>query len=223
MIAIGPELELLYLCVRHPQDAVSTAAIRQQVAQGIDWDRLLLLMARHRVTGLASRTLLEANLALPDEVLRHLRSERGRGAMMELRAASEAVRLVAEMSAKGIRPILLKGPGVSLQAFGTLGVRTNRDIDLLVSRDEVATASLVLEGDGYQRVEPGSQSSAQEVERWLVARKDMVYRRADGHCVEVHWRLFDNPVLMAGFDPEVRTSVEAGGLRFEVLGGATNC
>lgn len=222
MTTITREMDLLLQCARHPQDATVRAAIQVQVGRGVDWDRLRLLMARHRVTGLVSRSLLEAGVSIPEPVRRDFQGERGRAVVRELRAAAEAARVIGALEQGGVRPLLLKGPGVSLQAFGTLGVRTNRDIDLLVSKAEVAVAAALIESAGYTRVEPGPEADDAAIKRWLVARKDMVYRHPDGHCLELHWRLFDNPSLLSALDPGTRQLVEANGMRFEVMEGRAN-
>jgi hypothetical protein len=109
----------------------------------------------------------------------------------ELRAIQEA------LHAKGVRPTILKGLGLSMKAYGRLGLRYNRDIDMLVPAAAVPPACDILAARGYERIEPPADAGPDEVRRWIRRQKDIVYQHpGKGLMVELHWRLFDNPHLL---------------------------
>lgn len=109
--------------------------------------------------------------------------------------ASEVERVFALLAADGIDAILLKGPGLSLRAFGRLGLRTYRDLDLLVDERDVSRAAAVLVRASYNRQEPGGD--VDDLAAWQLDHKDAVFRHgSSGILIELHWRLFDNRKLM---------------------------
>jgi hypothetical protein len=116
--------------------------------------------------------------------------------LKELAAAAEARRLGQILAAEGVASRVLKGPAVSLAAFGRLGLRTNRDLDILVHVSDRAAASRILSEQGYARIEPELTVSAAAFADWLRNHKDFVFARPDGMLVELHWRLFNNRALL---------------------------
>lgn len=213
-----PEFELLCLTARRPLEPAHLARIRQKAGEGVRPDLLRRLIARHRVPGLVCDGLLKAGVRLDPATEAYLRGEQARAGLLELRSASAAAAIVHALKAEGIPVVLLKGPGVSLQAFGELGLRTNRDIDLLVPIAHRARAIAILDDHDYRRAEPAPEASAEDVADWFARRKDAVFRRPDGLCVELHWRLFDNPALLRELDTFAVQVVQSGRLCFDTMG-----
>jgi len=120
----------------------------------------------------------------------------------------------------GIDPVVLKGPTIALAAFGRYGVRYSMDIDLLVSKSEVASAELTIVAAGYVRHEPAADATAKAMRARMGRYKDIVFRNpATGIIVELHWRLFQNPWLMRGVGHRAEhRSVQTIGAPITVLG-----
>ena len=189
-----PAFELLLAGLRWPDNIGRQSAIRKAAQRPIDWDRFAGLLARHRVAPLVLHGLASANVNVPDRLLH--------GAQQALFAEMAAVAQIASFSrllrAKDIEPIILKGPAQSFRSFGRLGLRTNRDIDLLVQPAAISDARQVLLELGYRCLEPRDGINEHALERWLRDHKDMLFAPPNGNGlpVELHWRLFDNRTLM---------------------------
>lgn len=161
-----------------------------------DWALVRKLIVRHRVAGLASHALLAASANLPEDMRIWCAAQKDVTGLKELAAAAEARRLGQILAAEGVASRVLKGPAVSLAAFGRLGLRTNRDLDILVHVSDRAAASRILSEQGYARTEPELTVSAAAFADWLRNHKDFVFARPDGMLVELHWRLFNNRALL---------------------------
>ena len=113
-------------------------------------------------------------------------------ALQELAMAAELGRLIHSLTTAGLKPVVLKGVSVAVQAYGRLGLRQNRDIDLLVRPAEVMPALTCLAGLGYTAFEPPDAFDPQAFVAWGKRHKDVALRKGPfGPIVELHWRLFD--------------------------------
>ncbi len=168
----------------------------------LSWTLFLSLVQRHRVTGLVAANLLaaadqcETGVTPPRQVRSSLQDWRQKTLLLEVRALAELKTVLRAFHDRGMEPLLLKGLSMSQSAFGQLGLRHNRDIDLLVSENDVDETQRLLSDIGFVRVEPASDAPEALVKKWREIKKDFVFMNArTGAIVEVHWRLFDNPHL----------------------------
>jgi hypothetical protein len=128
-----------------------------------------------------------------------------------------AADVIGELSARGIRSLLMKGPSVANWLYDDGELRAYVDVDLLVDPGQLAAAGSVLTECGF---EPGvGWNLDQHAENWV--------RRRDGAGVDLHWR-----ILGIGSDPRraweslsstaeqlrvARTEVEALGIPARAL------
>lgn len=193
--ASDPTFDLLLAAIRPPGDPRRRDVVARRASAPVDWDRFLALANRHRVGPLVAEGLAEAEVAVPPSLASSLVEVGRRALFAEMALASEVERVVALFAAADIAAILLKGPGLSLRAFGRLGLRTYRDLDLLIEEHDVSAAETVLAEAGYTRTEPAADAG--DLSAWQRDHKDAVFRhRGSGVLIELHWRLFDNRRLM---------------------------
>ena len=192
------EFELLAACSAWPLDEKATRRIASESFQAnFNWNAFIALAERHRVTALTLNALRTCGVGVEEAAARRLQSLARQEAFRELTLAGEAVGITHSLADMGVRAILLKGISVALLGFGRLGLRTNRDIDLLVNETLLGPAEIVLTQRGYIRIEPAGPLSPAALQQWVALHKDMVFRNQEtGIIVEVHWRLFDNPHLL---------------------------
>jgi hypothetical protein len=197
MVDRSAEMALLLACLRWPVSEDSRRAVRSAATALIDWGLFVGLLTRHRVFALAQHGLNSADVRPPPEHAAQISSLAQQASWAELHLAAEVERLLNALQKAEMTPLVLKGIAVSMKAFGQLGLRFNRDIDLLVWPEQVAAASAILEALNYSRIEPAETVGEAGLARWMRGHKDLVYRhRTHGHIVELHWRLFDNPHLL---------------------------
>lgn len=210
-------MELVCACVRWPIGQEERLDIVQRSLGITNWSLVRMLIVRHRVAGLAANALLAAAPSLPDDMKAWCAEWKNKVGFSELAAAGEAKRLVRLFAENEIRARLLKGPAVSIAAFGRLGLRINRDLDILVDIAHRETAGTLLETLGYVRVEPGPQISDAAYRDWLQHRKDFVYARPGGMLVEIHWRLFNNTALLPKGHLSPPEQIQNGPFLFDTL------
>ena len=191
-----PELRFVALSLAWPRTEARAEDLRGLAGRGLDWTRVTRLSRRHRVGGLLYNALHHAKISPPalegDVLARHGRQV----AFHELAVASELARLLGLLDVFSIKPIVLKGLSVAVQSYGRVGLRQNRDIDLLIPPDYLAQSVKLLLEDGYLQIEPAEVLSAHDLSAWMKSHKDLVYSHSKRlFIVELHWRLFDNAEL----------------------------
>lgn len=168
------------------------------MADPLDWSRFLRVVHRHRIEALVWSGLRQAGAEIPKPVGEALAGRAGRIALDNLRLAAEEARLHAAFTASGLDPVFVKGTTCALLAYGSLAVKTAWDIDLLVARSEVDSASALLVGLGYERIIPDPALSGAKLRRWIAHSREMLWlNRSLGIHVELHFALVDNPHLLA--------------------------
>ena len=188
-----PELETLLASLAWPRTAAARDRLRAGALNVTDWTHVLRLAERHRVAGLVAFALEEADVQLPSRVRADLARRRLEVACEELGIVAELHRLKAAFAKAACGFALLKGLAAAVQGFDHVGLRQNRDIDLLIEAGDLPRAVQALTGLGYVQVEPEEPLTQAALQTWAGLHKDIVFRKGDaGIVVEVHWRLFDN-------------------------------
>ena len=180
-------------CLAWPRTPARADALRTLSRDDVDWLRVVQLVHRHRVAGLVYNALLHAGVEPDASVAKVLMQSAQDAAFDELRLASELRRLLAAMRDDGVEAVVLKGLSAAVQGFGRIGLRQNRDIDLLFRPEDVPAVVRRLRWDGYEQVEPEALLTAAGLTDRIRTHKDIVFRHPGRRTVvEVHWRMFDN-------------------------------
>jgi Uncharacterised nucleotidyltransferase len=197
--AQDPEFRLAAACCRWPPSDGRNVAIRSAAAAITDWRRFLNVVERQRVAGLAHNALLSAEIALPAPIAQGLAAGAQRIVRHNLISGAETVRLYNLLGAAQIPVLVLKGAALAQLAYGALGAKHARDIDLLVPPDRAEAAMELLEREGYALAAPAQQLGAAQ-RRALIqyGREAEFAHRRSGLLVELQWRVADNPLLLQG-------------------------
>jgi hypothetical protein len=193
---MGAEFQLFCLALRRPQTADVVGELRKLMAADLEWGQILDGARRHRVASLLLEGLQEsASPHLPATVESELRVQAFSAVKQSLAQMAEIRRLAPMFARAGVRFLALKGIVLSMQLFGEPALRNPRDLDLLVSPDEIGGAESVLLETGYHRsgitLSPRQRAAYR---RWI---KDVAYvNPRNGIRVELHHRLSDNPALL---------------------------
>lgn len=214
---VSVEMTLVCASVRWPSGESERAAVERWSDRVGDWALVRKLIVRHRVAGLASHALLATGANLPEDMRAWCAAQKDMVGLKELAAAAEARRLTQMLASEGVASRVLKGPAVSIAAFGRLGLRTNRDIDILVAAGDRVAASRMLEAQGYNRIEPEQMVSAAAFADWLHNHKDFVFARPDGMLIELHWRMFNNRALLPNIHRRASYRVTYAPFAFDTL------
>ena len=183
----------LLLCLKSRRDAAALEAARPLLADPLfDWPGLLEVAAAHRVTGLLHDALDGTGLP-PASISAALRETYNRTAFRNLFLLNELGRQLGRLQAAGVNALVLKGAGLAVSAYRTIGLRPMVDADLLIRRDQVPVAVKVLAEAGYEQGLEPRPGAALEFENEIALHK----RDLEPVRLDIHWSLFDSHYYQA--------------------------
>ncbi|HKX11301.1 MAG TPA: nucleotidyltransferase family protein [Stellaceae bacterium] len=217
-----PELMLAIACARWPLDESARREIELRAGVTLDWTLFLAWIERHGIGPLAHHNLRQAGSPLiPPPVLAELASRYARNVKLVLRQIAEAQRIQRTLNEAGIGSILIKGPVLSMIAFGDPALRASRDIDLLVAPVQLREADRLIRDAGYRRFAPDFELTPRQHALHERFRCQFGYHsEVSGLVVELHWRLTSNARLFRldeGVLGERSRRVSLGGGDFRTL------
>ncbi len=196
-VKLNREFLLTAACCRWPPSPERDGAVRAAAADGIDWPRFLATVRRQRVEGLASDALARAGIDLPDGIASELQREAAQIARQNLAFAAESLRLLRLFERAGLALLFVKGATLDMMAYGSLGLKKGRDIDLVIDPEAVEAACALVAQAGYVRTVPGPEVTPEQFPTWVKLCKETNWRHArSGIIIELHNGLVDNPALL---------------------------
>ena len=185
------ELFLKYWDLPRELEAMLQLALGQQADfEGLDWDYFDKLVRQHKIQPLLIRCIRRLG---PDTErypsLAALAREQNRYAAGNMRRLQALAQVNAAFAREGIRMLSMKGPLLSMELYGDPGMRTSKDLDLMVSPEDLGRAGEVLKGMGYEmKPHPYATTPLQHKYYNLIENeKHEVYNRGEV-CIELHWQ-----------------------------------
>jgi len=196
--SFSSEFRLAAACAMWPPSDRRNEAIRAAATKPLDWQRFLRVTKRHQVVALVHDGLGQLQPAVPSEIAREISAQAARLVHENLAIACESMRIKRLFEKANLPVLFLKGTTLAVLAFGNLGLRAAKDIDLLVSQEALPAAMALILGAGYRRFDPRPEISDAQLRLLMPLRKDFGFvHQATGMQIELHWRLFLNPHAMA--------------------------
>ncbi len=197
---LSAELRLAAACCRIPGPE-RDAAVRA-CADEVRWPEFLATTRRHRIEALVREALARAGVTPPQDVAEPLARGAERVLLSNMALAAETLRLQRAFDDAGVAFVTLKGAALAQAAYGSLGLKHARDVDVLTSRAHAAAAWALLERQGYVLSQPAARlSEAQKSALLRFGREvEFVRTRPTTVVVELKWRLVENPMLLRGVD-----------------------
>jgi hypothetical protein len=125
--------------------------IQALLAEGLDWEALLALAEEHSVEGVLMRRLAEASYAgVPADSRERLRASMRSRQLFSLSLSAELFHILEEFSRADVESVPVKGPVVSLRAYGDAAVRSFDDLDLLVRQRDISKAAQNMVAMGFE-------------------------------------------------------------------------
>jgi hypothetical protein len=129
-----------------------------------DWSQLLVLAEEHGVLGhLAVRVRGLGENVVPAEVRHALQKHHREQVFSTLSMTAELFRVLECFAAGDIAALVVKGPVLSMQAYGDPTMRCYGDLDLLVRQRDIRRATESLQATGYQAAVPASAIDAGKI------------------------------------------------------------
>ncbi|HWY08087.1 MAG TPA: nucleotidyltransferase family protein [Candidatus Acidoferrales bacterium] len=117
----------------------------------LDWNLALELAEEHSVLGVVAARLSEAGyVGMPAGAWEKFQNSMRTQHLFTLSMTAELFRILEALGQAGIETLLVKGPLVSLLAYGDPAVRSYVDLDLLVRDAAILPASRILTALGFE-------------------------------------------------------------------------
>ncbi len=178
------------------------AAIRAAVSAGVDWGEYLRLVERHRTPALSWAALkLAPELEIPQPASQELKERSDACRMQAVRHSLLLAAVLKGFSGAGIPAMPFKGPTLSSELYGDVGLRHARDLDLAVTQDDLERAQACLEGMGWRLTSRWFPLTPRQRESFLIEEHCLDFAHPQAGCLlELHWRnQWDRPA-----DPAAR-------------------
>jgi Uncharacterised nucleotidyltransferase len=163
----------------------------------LDWTLLLDLAGDHRVLGVLAARLKEIEFAeVPAHAREKLQNRMRAQQLFSLSMTAELFRILEQFEKAGIESLLVKGPLVSLLAYGDPAVRSYVDLDLVVRHENVLAASQIMTALGFEADVP-----EQAIRAGKIPGEYLFGRPGTRQIVELHtektFRYYPRPMRIA--------------------------
>ncbi|HET8921505.1 MAG TPA: nucleotidyltransferase family protein [Candidatus Acidoferrum sp.] len=141
----------------------------------VDWPRLLLLAEEHGVVGHVAASLRNLDRAMiPPEIAQALAERQRAQVIFSLRITAELFRVLERFASTGISALVVKGPVLSVRAYGDPAMRIYGDLDLLVRHRDIRCATESMIAAGYSAKVPISAIDAGKIPgQYLFHKRDL--------------------------------------------------
>jgi len=181
----------------HPADWDAQEPILRTV-DARAWEIVTNLAMRHGLLGLVARNLewAHARTGVPIPILDRTRAWRQAHLIQMLVYRNAARRVTEALAVSGIRFVIFKGMALAELVYRDLSLRTFRDCDLLVDRNDLEAAYAILREFGYSPVQYRSLP-----EYFVRDKFGANMRHSDGSSIDLHWAI--QGYEMRPSDPEI--------------------
>jgi hypothetical protein len=207
---LSPELQLAIACCRFPPGPATANAISIALERPLNWATFNRIVQRHRIASLVSFNLSQSGHGAPAEVRESLAAVARGFVAADLVQAAETARLQAAFDDAEVPAIFLKGATVGVLAYNRPGIKQSWDIDLLVREERIMDSLKLLDKLGYWLEHPSGLSN-NAMKRFVGFQHEAQLRNAKGIVVELHWRLFNKPILSGVTATSETQNVHVGG------------
>ena len=165
-------------------------AIREAFQAGLDWMEYLRLVDRHRTPALSWAALKRVPGLEVSEPARHELQKRSDACRMQaVRHSLMLAEVLRGFNHAGIPVMPFKGPLLSLELYGDVGLRQSKDLDLAVKLEDVSRAQACLENMGWRFDSGYFPLTPRQWEGLLRHEYHIGFVHSSGGCgLELHWR-----------------------------------
>lgn len=209
------EMNFMLTLLRAEQTGEDEQFVRARKA-GVEWSRFMECVNHHKVYPLIVRQLRKFSVAVPEHVIHSLERMEQHNRFRMLHLLAELHRLCSSFHHAGIRMLVMKGPLLAQSLYGDIALRTSKDLDLLISIDDLELAESILIRMGY-RIIPGMPRVFDD---WKWREHHFSYHNPSSDIqVELHWRMHPNVHYEPGFEElwAKRHTTESGDYEIHTL------
>lgn len=180
------EAKILLRCVGQPLLKEAKGGDSRLLQPPVDWDLLLQLALRHKVMPLLYGQLKEGFAqSVPVEFMERLRDYFYLNAARNHLFAAELGEISQSLEAGGVLCVPYKGPLLAAALYGDVALRQFNDLDIMVRREDVEKASVLLRREGFH--EEHELTEAQLAAFLKVECEHMFFRPRGSVYLDLHW------------------------------------
>jgi hypothetical protein len=174
-------------------------AIREALAARPDWTEYLRLVDRHRTPALSWAALKRVpGVEIPPSAEEEMRRRSDACRMQAMRHCLHLASVLKTFNHAGIPVMPLKGPILSLDLYGDIGLRHSFDLDLAVMPSDLSRTQSGLINLGWQLDSSYGPMTSGQWEKIWKTEQHLGFIDPQGDCpLEIHWRniweLWDQP------------------------------
>lgn len=173
------------LCAKEMTEWQKAQAV--QMAGDIDFQIFQQEVIEHRVWGLVMNNIRKLDL-FPQECCAEISKKEKQQIFDSMKLTSELIKINRVFNKKSIRLLLMKGPMLGNRLYGDVTKRTSRDLDILVSLEDVDRAIDALNELGYQS-RYSNKYTAKQMEYIYRQGHHFDFWNSEGIEIELHWRI----------------------------------
>jgi len=147
-----------------------------------NWEAIAALAVRHGVLAhLVARLNTFPDAGIPPEARQTLQELHRTQIIHTLRITAELLRLVTMLHGEGLEVPVVKGPVLSVRAYGDAGRRQYGDLDFLSRQADIARITRLMRNAGYEAVVPLA-----EIEAARIPGQYLFFRAESRSVIEFH-------------------------------------
>lgn len=164
--------------------------IREAVAAAPDWHQYFALVRRHHTSALSWAALSRVpEISIPEPLKQQLQGLSESCRITAIRHSLVLAEVLKELDRVAIPAMPLKGPVLSFELYGDLGLRQSEDLDLQVPKEDLRRAMVCLESMGWSCGFDSRGMSPRQWESFLHYGYEMQFTHSRLNCsLELHWR-----------------------------------
>lgn len=192
---LSKELKLLLELMKDESER-NISLDKDNFFKDINWDSFLELAMYHRVYPLIYVKLKNSDEELvPKRVITILYQNYRNNIFQMLQLSGEMERLSRLCADNQVKALFLKGPVIANNLYGDVSLRTSKDLDILVAKQDLDKTNEILLNMGYKKEKV---STILNEEKW---RKHHVtyFHPQKNTEIEIHWRLHPPPIKEPSF------------------------
>ena len=164
-------------------------AIREAIGVDLDWMEYIRLVDRHRTPALSRAALNRVPaLKIPEPAKQELKKRSEACRMQAVQHSMLLAGMLKGLNQAGIQAMTLKGPILSFDLYGDVGLRQSHDLDLEVAQENLSQALSCLEGLGWRKDSEYFPLSPRQWRSFLRHGRHLGLVHSQGCILELHWR-----------------------------------
>jgi hypothetical protein len=165
-------------------------AIREAFEAGPDWTEYLRWVDRHRTPALSWTVIKRVSgIELPEDAKRELQKRSDASRIKAMRHAHQLALVLRAFNRAEIPVMTLKGPVLSSDLYGDIGLRHSIDLDVEVALKDMPKARACLKDLGYVLESTYFSMTPRQEKRFLLREYHLGFVPSQGGALlELHWR-----------------------------------